>query len=46
MPEPVEKAVLEPAEERDPYGGVALGVECAWPMSIPVVDATPAEVSP
>ena len=22
-------------EVTDPYGGVALGVECAWPQSIP-----------
>jgi hypothetical protein len=46
MSEPIEQAALEPVEERNPYGDVALGVECAWPMSIPVVDATPAEVTP
>lgn len=29
-------------EERpvDPYGDVALGVECAWPESIPVSDSS------
>jgi hypothetical protein len=29
--------VTEPADKEpvDRYGGVALGVECAWPQSIP-----------
>jgi hypothetical protein len=26
-----EEIVLEQAEHVDPYGDVALGVECAWP---------------
>jgi hypothetical protein len=30
---------LEQAEAIDPYGDVALGVECAWPESIPDVHA-------
>ena len=29
----------------DPYGDVALGVECAWPQNIPVSQAMPAELS-
>ena len=29
---------LVPSEERDPYGEVALGVECAWPETLPVLE--------
>lgn len=25
-------------QDADPYGDVALGVECAWPESIPAVE--------
>jgi hypothetical protein len=31
----VENPLPEEAETRAPYGDVALGVECAWPESIP-----------
>jgi hypothetical protein len=33
---PIEPAVEVPAETPppDPYGGVALGVECAWPLEL------------
>jgi hypothetical protein len=31
----------EEVEVSDPYGDVALGVECAWPESIPLIE--PAE---
>ena len=37
---------IEAAEESkaaDPYGDVALGVECAWPQSIPFPEAVPLE---
>jgi hypothetical protein len=32
-------------EARNPYGDVALGVECAWPESIPAVAAPEAEAA-
>ena len=28
----------------DPYGDVALGVECAWPGSIPAADASDSDL--
>jgi hypothetical protein len=37
---------IETAEESkaaDPYGDVALGVECAWPQSIPFSEAASLE---
>jgi hypothetical protein len=40
------EATAERSEERrviDPYGGVALGVECAWPQSIPFDHDHPAD---
>jgi hypothetical protein len=30
-------------EAADPYGDVALGVECAWPQSIPLSEAASLE---
>jgi hypothetical protein len=36
---------LPQEEERNPYGDVALGVECAWPESIPAVEAADAEAA-
>ena len=33
------------AEARNPYGEVALGVECAWPESIPAGGAPDAEAA-
>jgi hypothetical protein len=35
MLEQTEQPIAEPVEKLDPYGDVALGVECAWPVSIP-----------
>ena len=40
--EPTTEDLLH-AEARDPYGDVALGVECAWPENIPPLDAADAE---
>jgi hypothetical protein len=39
MREQNENESIEQAEAIDPYGDVALGVECAWPESIPEVHA-------
>ena len=33
----------EESKAADPYGDVALGVECAWPQSIPLSEALPSE---
>jgi hypothetical protein len=33
-------------EAADPYGDVALGVECAWPQTLPAVQALPSEPQP
>ena len=33
----------EESKAADPYGDVALGVECAWPQSIPFSEAASAE---
>ncbi|HKQ29107.1 MAG TPA: hypothetical protein VJT77_10945 [Burkholderiales bacterium] len=33
MIEPVEEAVVQHTEPVNPYGDVALGVECAWPTT-------------
>ena len=30
----------------DPYGDVALGVECAWPQLMPLAQPVPAELQP
>jgi len=41
-----DKTGIETAEESrpaDPYGDVALGVECAWPQSIPFSEPVPLE---
>jgi hypothetical protein len=43
MRDQTENETSEEAEAVDPYGDVALGVECAWPQSIPVVQATLAD---
>ena len=32
-------------EARNPYGEVALGVECAWPGNIPAAEAPDAEAA-
>ena len=31
-------------EAADPYGDVALGVECAWPQTLPVAQAMPSDI--
>lgn len=41
-----DKTSTETVDERapaDPYGDVALGVECAWPQSIPFSEAASLE---
>jgi hypothetical protein len=43
MRDQTESQSVEQAEARDPYGDVALGVECAWPHLIPVEHAEHAE---
>lgn len=30
-------------EAADPYGDVALGVECAWPQTLPAAQAMPSD---
>jgi Protein of unknown function (DUF2917) len=30
-------------EAADPYGDVALGVECAWPQTLPALQAMPSD---
>ena len=35
MFEPTETHLPETIQHSDPYGDVALGVECAWPVSLP-----------
>ena len=41
-PEPMlnehELTAAEESRAADSYGGVALGVECAWPESLPVIE--------
>lgn len=32
IPDPVEAPPADDAVQPDPYDGVALGVECAWPI--------------
>jgi hypothetical protein len=39
MLEESELAADEAARPQDSYGDVALGVECAWPASIPALEA-------
>jgi hypothetical protein len=34
---------VEETKAADPYGDVALGVECAWPQSIPFSEAVSLE---
>ena len=34
----VDESLTADALPRDPYGDVALGVECAWPESIPLIE--------
>lgn len=45
MRDQTENEISDEARAADPYGDVALGVECAWPQSIPVSQAMPAELS-
>jgi hypothetical protein len=33
IPEKAQQPLADEAKETDPYGGVALGVECAWPAA-------------
>ena len=42
MREQTENETTEKTAALERYGDVALGVECAWPPSIPVAQATPA----
>jgi hypothetical protein len=35
MFEPAETPLPEKVSDFDPYGDVALGVECAWPVTLP-----------
>jgi len=42
MREQTENETNERAEALERYGDVALGVECAWPPSIPVVQVVEA----
>jgi hypothetical protein len=44
MSDQTENETTEEADAVDPYGDVALGVECAWPQSIPVAQATPSDL--
>ena len=37
---------LDDREPADPYGDVALGVECAWPQDIHVITTTEGSNSP
>jgi len=37
---------VDDREAADPYGDVALGVECAWPQSIPFSEAVSLEAQP
>jgi hypothetical protein len=46
MRDEIENPSIEEAENRDPYGDVALGVECAWPDRLPALHAAEAEVKP
>lgn len=32
------QSIPQSAEDKQPYGEVALGVECAWPQSLPVLE--------
>jgi hypothetical protein len=43
MFEPAEIHRPETVEQYDPYGDVALGVECAWPVSLPEPQAANAD---
>ena len=45
MRDQTEYEITDEARAADPYGDVALGVECAWPQSIPLSQAVPAELS-
>jgi hypothetical protein len=42
MFEPTDTPLPEAVEHFDPYGDVALGVECAWPVSLPEAQAAAA----
>ena len=43
MRDQTEDETNQEAEAVDPYGDVALGVECAWPQHIPVAQAMPSD---
>ena len=45
MIQPMEEVVLEQAEKVNPYGDVALGVECAWPTPLLGLLPQPAQES-
>jgi len=45
MRDQTENEITDEARAADPYGDVALGVECAWPQSIPVAQTAPAELA-
>jgi hypothetical protein len=44
MCDETEKEPTEQAKAADPYGDVALGVECAWPQAMPLEQAAAAEL--
>jgi hypothetical protein len=44
MRDQTEKEVTEQAKAADPYGDVALGVECAWPQLMSLEQPVPAEL--
>jgi hypothetical protein len=46
MRDEIENPTVQERDDRDPYGDVALGVECAWPETLPRLSASEAEVKP
>jgi hypothetical protein len=44
MLDQTENEATEKAKAVNPYGDVALGVECAWPQSIPLAQAAPSNL--
>jgi hypothetical protein len=46
MRDEIETPSIEETQNLDPYGDVALGVECAWPERLPALYAFEAEVKP
>lgn len=45
MRDQTENEITDEGRAADPYGDVALGVECAWPQSIPVAQTAAAELA-